>query len=315
MTIAGGESRAAGGPIPVLSVVVTIVEGVAALPRFLRALSVQDDPPGMEILVPVDASVDGALSLRDEFPSVRFLDLGVVPTRDPVGSASGQHELYDRRRSAALAAARGDIVAILEDRGLPRPDWARTAVRLHREPWAVIGGAIEPAPCRLIDWALYVCDYSRYALPFDHGPVDWVSDVNVTYKRSALDSTRALWQDRFHEPAVHWELQRRGESLVLAPDLVVDHHREVRPLGRLLAERFHWGRLFGYIRAREFPWSRRLVLVVAAPLIPFLLLARHFSVHRRRGDAARFARAIPILGLFLATWTLGEAWGTLTGRP
>lgn len=300
---------------PVLSVVVTIVEGADALDPFLAALHDQRDPPPLEVLLPHDASVGDLGPLRSQYPSVRFLDLGAVVTDHPPTSAAGQHELFDRRRAAALAAAQGDLVAILEDRGLPRPDWARTAVTLHASrAAAVIGGAIEPAAQRLVDWALHVCDYSRYSLPFAAGPVDWVSDVNVTYKRRALDTTRSLWQERFHEPLVHWELQRQGEELRLEPSLVVDHHREPAPLGRILGERFAWGRLWGAIRVRDASPLRRLALVVAAPLIPFVVLSRHARVQIRRGDGARFLRAMPILLLLLGTWTAGEAVGHLTGR-
>jgi hypothetical protein len=299
---------------PALSVVVTIVDGGDALARFLDAMAVQRDAPALEVLVPFDASLGSLATLRADHPTVRWLDLGQVPTARPVTGAGGQHELYDRRRSAALHEATGEIVAILEDRGVPRPDWAATACRLHAEPAAVIGGAIEPTPGRLVEWALHVCDFSRYSLPFPHGPAAWVSDVNVTYKRRALSATRHLWADRFHEPAVHWELERLGETLVLSPDLVVEHHRRPKPIMRLLGERFHWGRLFGYIRAGELSAVRRAVLVLSAPLVPLLVAWRHARVWRRRGEALRFVAALPIILALLVAWAIGEAVGTATGR-
>jgi hypothetical protein len=211
--------------------------------------------------------------------------------------------------------ATGAIVAILEDRGIPRPDWAATVVRLHTQPWAVIGGAIEPAPSGSREWALYVCDYSRYALPFAAGPAAWVSDVNVSYKRQALEMTRHLWSERFHEPTVHWELQRRGETLHLTPELVVDHHGTPKPLRASLRERFDWGRLYGHLRGREVGASRRLLLVLTAPLVPIVLLARHAKVHVGRGDGGRYLAATPVLLALLTAWALGEAVGTLTGKP
>ncbi len=299
---------------PLLGVVVTVVDGGEAVARLLTALTTQRDPPPMDIVVPFDASIDEVAALAPRFPSVTFLPLGALATEAPLATASGQHELYDRRRSAALAATRGDLVAIVEDRGIPRPDWARVAVRLHRQPHAVIGGAIEPAPSRLVDWALHVCDFSRYALPFPARPVEWVSDVNVVYKRGALERTRPLWRERFHEPLVHWQLRTEGETLWLSPELVVDHHRIPRPLGRLVRERFGWGRLFGAIRTRAVGPGRRVLLTLAAPLVPVLLLARHARVRFRRGEGARFLAAIPILLLFLVAWTAGEATGQATGR-
>lgn len=304
-----------GGPAPLLSVVVTIVEGGAALPRLLEGLRAQVGGPPLEVLVPHDASVGSLAELQARFPEVTFLSLGQVPTEHPVSTAAGQHELYDRRRAAGLAAATGELVAILEDRGVPRPDWSATVVRLHAtHPFGVIGGAIEPVPASLLNWAFWVCDFSRYGLPFDGGPAQWVSDVNVSYKRAALEQTRHLWRERYQEPVVHWALVESGDTLYLSPDLVVDHQLHPLRLLPLLPQRFDWGRLFGAIRARHLGAVSRLALVLMGPVIPLVVLARHGKAQARRGDGPRFLAAMPILLVLLVAWTAGELWGIITGR-
>ena len=142
-----------------------------------------------------------------EFPEVNFLDLGPITPARPITSEAGQHELFDRRRAAGLAAATGDVIAILEDRGHPHPDWARTVMRLHAETGKnVIGGAIDcKEPVSLLNWAFYVTDFGRYGLPFDSGPAEWVSDVNVTYSRTGA---------RGDPPSVERAVSRAGRSLV-----------------------------------------------------------------------------------------------------
>lgn len=300
---------------PRLSIVVTIVEGGGALRRFLTAVRSQAGAPPLEVLVPWDDSVPDLDGLRAEFPEVTWLALGAVPTTHPVHTAAGQHELYDRRRAAGLAAATGDLIAILEDRGAPRADWAATAVRLHGEHrFGVIGGAIEPEPSSLLNWAFWVCDFSRYGLPFQSGPARWVSDVNVTYKRTAIEATRSLWRERYQEPVVHWALLERGDTLYLSADLVVQHQLAPLRLGPLLPQRFDWGQLFGAIQARHNNLLTRLARVAMSPLIPLVVLARHGRLQARRGDSARFVRAIPILLVLLVAWTAGETWGQLSGR-
>ncbi len=300
---------------PLLSVIVTIVEGGEAVRRLLTALTTQVDGPPMEILVPYDTSAAPHVALSAEFPTVRFMPLGVVATEQPITSAGGEHELFDRRRAAGLAAATGDLIAIVEDRGAPRQDWARTAVRLHRAlPHGVIGGAIDPLPTSLAGWAVHVCDFTRYTSPFDSGPRDWVSDVNVVYKRRALEQTRALWRERYQEPVVHWSLQQQGDTLYLSDELVVEHHRGWVPLGQLLHERYHWGRLFGAIRARHLGLGKRLLLGAAGPLIPFTVLLRHARAHAAKGNAVRFLLASPMVLLYLVAWTLGEVSGMLSPR-
>jgi hypothetical protein len=300
---------------PVLSVIVTVVAGVDAVASLLDALASQIDPPSMEVIVPFDVSAPEIAGLAPRYGGVHFLDLGVVPTGYPATTAAGQHELYDRRRSAALAVARGDLIAIVEDGGLPRPDWARTAARLHQQPWAVVGGAVEPVQSTSLGWALYLCDYSRYGLPFRSGEARWLSDVNVVYKRRAIESTRAVWQERFHEPLVHWDLMRRGEVLYLAADLVVDHQRRHGRLASTLEERFRWGRLFGHIRSRELGALQRLALILAAPLVPWVVFARILRAQAARGRVTLCLRVMPMLLLVLGARSAGEAVGCATGRP
>lgn len=300
---------------PRLSVVLTVVEGGPAVARALDALLAQQAPPPLEIVVPYDDTAADLGELAARYPTVRFLALGAVPTEQPADSAAGEHELFDRRRAAGLAVTTGDLVAILEDRGIARADWARTAVRLHAAlPNGVIGGAIDPLPSRLLEFAIHVCDFTRYTSPFVSGPREWVSDVNVVYKRRVLDQTRELWRERYQEPVVHWSLQKSGEALYLSNELVVLHRRAVVPLSTLVSERFHWGRLFGAIRGRSMPATRRLVFAASSPLIPFVLLLRHARAQAAKGRLGRVVAAVPAMLFLLVTWTAGEVAGVVTRR-
>jgi hypothetical protein len=304
-----------------LSVVLTVVDGGEALRRCLQALLSQEHAPAMEILIPYDSTVAAVPSIVDEVRQkgheIRALDLGRLETTRPPRSHAGQHELIDRRRTAGLTASRGGIVAILEDRGVPRPDWAATAIRLHSEvPHEVIGGAIENGRAGTLNWAVYFCDFGRYQRPFTAGPRRYISDVNVVYKRRALERTREIWKTRYHEPLVHWALERNGVSLFLSPDLVVDQIRDDLSLVSLLDERLAWGRLFGSLRARDSSVSKRLVLVVSSPLLPLVLFLRIVKEQLAKCTAlGRLVWAIPAMVLLLTAWAIGEAAGTLTGRP
>jgi hypothetical protein len=303
-------------PQPRISVIVTLVEGVEALRLMLRALADQEDAPPLEVIVPYDASERRVAELEADHPDVTFVAMGPVETAQPIDGPGGQHELFDRRRAAGLALARGELIAILEDRGVPRRDWARQASALHDElPHAVIGGAVENGRDRPLNWAVYFCDFGRYQLPFEEGARPYVTDVNVCYKRAALDGTRDLWEDRYHETTVHWELLRRGETLYLGNRMVVDQMREGLRLGKVLRERYAWGRLFAYTRAREVG-AKRFVLAVGSLILPALLLLRHARLQMRKKVAwGKFARTSPLVLLLLCAWSLGETVGYLTARP
>jgi hypothetical protein len=306
---------------PHLSVVVALVDGHDALRRCLTALLSQQHAPPMEIIVPYDSTTADAARLVADVaggtsaPEVRGIDIGIVSTRRPPYTMAGQHELIDRRRSAGLASAKGEVVAMVEDRAVPRRDWAATLARLHRElPHAVIGGAIENGRDRLLNWAVYYCDFGRQQLPFAAGARAYVSDVNLAYKRRALDKTRGVWSEEYHEPVVHWALEQAGETLFLSPDVIVDEMREGLTLRGLVLERLAWGRLFGSLRVHEAPPGRRLGLVASAPFVPAVLFARFLRIQLRRGTSPlRILSVTPAVGLLLTAWSAGEAVGYLAG--
>ena len=304
------------GKDPLVSIIVTIVDGGEVLRRFLQALADQQEPPPLQVLVPYDSSVPEIAALRTEFPQFTFLDMGKTETLRPITTAAGQHELYDRRRAAGLKLAEGELIAILEDRAPPRLNWARTAVRLHAQhPYVAIGGAIECAPGDLLNWAFYACDFSRYSLPFTSGPRDWISDVNVSYKRKMMDLTREIWQTRFNEALVHWALREKGETLFLSSELIVDYKTPYTSLLGVLPERFDWGRLFGYVRAKKMSPMTRLLHILTGPLIPVRLFFRHWMTQAQKGKFGRFLRASPIVAALLVGWTSGEVWGYITREP
>ncbi len=299
-----------------LSVVVTVVDGAEALGRCLAALAAQADAPSLEVLVPWDETLAAiARDVAPRFPAARFVPMGTLATQHAPASAAGLHELYDLRRAAGLGSATGELVAMLEDRSIPRPDWAKTAVALHeRLPHVVIGGVLACGRSGVVGTADYLCDFARYEPPTAEGPREYVSVCNVVYKRAALDRTRAMWQDRWYETKVHWALAREGHVLWLTPELVVDQVRcDGATLGTLVRERLAWGRRFGAARAVDVGRGQALLYGVLAPVLPFVLFARLAATQVRAGrPLRRLVAAAPACLLLFACWGGGEMLGYLT---
>lgn len=289
------------------------MDGTAAVESCLAALAAQDTRHELEIIVPWDESIAAVGALARRFPSVRFVSMGRLQTSQELTSEAGQHELFDRRRAAGLAVATGDVIAILEDRGRPRPDWARMMISAHQLlPHAVIGGAIENAHDSPLNWAVYFCDFGRYQPPFEPGPRQWVSDINIGYKRTPLMAVVDAWREEYREATVNWALLRNGEVLYVTPDAVVEQCRGDLSFRSLLSERVAWGRLFALTRAREHGLLRRFTWAVTAPLLPVLLFARQLRLQCAKRTTLRpFLLASPIVVCFLAAWSVGEALGYL----
>lgn len=299
----------------VLSVVVRVVGGGAFLRRCLDHLVRQTEGHEVEIIVPYDSIVRGIAELERDFPQVTFVNMGVIKTDGRSVSPGKAHLLYDRRTARGLAVARGEIVALLEDYGAPDPDWCTQVLEAHRLPYGVIGGAVEQEADGILNWAVYFLDFGRYQLPLREGPVAYLSDVNVSYKRPVLESVRSLWEDKYNEVTVHWALARQGGVLWLRPQIVVRQNRGRLSLPSLIVERFSWGRLFACRRAQEVGFAARARYILFSPVIPLVLLGRIARralglPHRR----AKFLRSFPILACLMLFWCLGEFVGYVTGR-
>src|ERR1017187_5462729 len=259
---------------PVLSVVVAIVSDTTGRPNVihlepcLAALTQQSGSASVEILVPFLPSVKGIAGLRQQYPDVRFLEASDLRTYTGEG---GSREHHDELRARGLAAARGRIVALTEDHGIPARDWCARVMEGHEKTVAALSGAIENAVDRPLNWAVYFCDFLRYQNPLPQGESTNASDANVSYKREALESVRPIWREIFHETLVHAALRSRGGKLVFAPEVVFYQHRQGLRLGAAMKERFVWGRSYAGTRARLAGTPRRVFWAVFTPLLPGLL--------------------------------------------
>jgi hypothetical protein len=295
----------------VLSVVITVVEGDPTLSRCIDAVSMQAGSPDLEIIVPFDAAIPEVAKLADRLPHVRFVDAGTIPDA-PIRNAFNEHALYEHRRAAGLRAANGRLIALLEDRGVPQSDWATGMIQLHASLDAgAIGGVVAHGGRGPLRWALFLCDFGRYQPCVAEGPVEYLSDVNICYKREAIESLRHLWSHKYQESTVNWALRRAGDQLYLSRLPVVVEQRAVAGLWPAMKERIHWARIFAHVRGRETPsrW-RRLLWAAVTPVLPLVLFSRH--LRRQLGsttDRIQFATAIPALLLLLYCWSLGECIG------
>ena len=305
---------------PELSVVVTLTSAGPHVDACLAALARQEHAPAFEVLLPVDGSLHDLEPAIERWsallPALRVIRLP-EPTDGPEqpSDAGQRHLLYDRRRAAGLGEARAALVALTEDHARPRPDWCREIVRAHaRRSNPAIGGVIDNASINRLAHAAYLCDFGRYQSPREPGPSAFLSDVNVSYKRSELEQVRDQWQPSYHETAVHGALQQRGHTLWLEPAIGVAQQRGPLDWSTSLRERVSWGRLYAGKRCNEITPARRAALAILSPLLPPLLLARQIANawrSRRRSDWA----ALPAVTVLLCAWSFGEALGYWTARP
>lgn len=213
---------------------------------------------------------------------------------------------------AGIAATTGAIVVLTSAHCVPDKDWLAALRAAHGPAVAAVGGAIEPDPeGGVLAWAIYFCRYSRFMLPFARAEADDLAADNASYARAALERVPG-WQGRgFWEASIHAEMRRLGLRLVLDPAGVV---RAQRSHGALAFARQRFAHGLAYGRRRGLGPGKRLLMIVAAPLIPAVLgmrIARHVLARRRH--RGRLLAAAPLLGLFLVAWALGEVLSYVAG--
>jgi hypothetical protein len=296
-----------------LSVVMTIVDGGAVLANCLDALAAQAGASDIEVLVPYDHVTADAARLADAYPQFRFIDLGRILGGITPTNPLEMHAFYDTRRAEALKIARGRLIAIIEDRGVPDPHWAETMIRLHdTHPQGVIGGAVTNGVDKLWNWAIYFCDFGRYGPPLQAIDPEYVTDTNIVYKRDTIMSVRDLWDVKYQEAQVNWALRRAGAGLMLTDEAWTEQRRPPVSLRQMVAERVNWARMFGQVRAREITRGEKLKLCLAVPLLPFVLFVRHFRRQIGKGrHVGKFVLAAPLTLFLLICWSWGELRGYL----
>lgn len=120
----------------------------------LDALRMQDAQATYEVLV-VDSGNDGCDAyVREQYPETIVLH---SPSRLRPGPA----------RNVGIEHARGRVIAFLPDDGLPRSDWLRRRLDLHRQGFEAVGGAITNGrPESYVARASHMLEYSSL-LPHD----------------------------------------------------------------------------------------------------------------------------------------------------
>ncbi len=299
---------------PVLSVIVAVVSDTVLAPstdhlhECLQSLVQQESAPPFEVIVPHLPRLPGIAELRSAFPQVRFLEIHDLRRYD---GRPGNREHHNELRARGIMAARGKIVALIEDHGVADSHWCARMVEAHTEPVAAVGGAIENGVDRLLNWAVYFCDFGRYQNPLRSGETA-ASDANVSYKRGALESIRPVWREVFHEGAINQALQMRGERLSASPGVIVFQNRLHLDIGTALKERWVWGKSYG--AGRNLTGVSRLVWAGLSLALPALILLRlTATMFGKKRNFGRYCQAFPLTALLVIAWSLGEMAAYLTG--
>lgn len=217
-------------------------------------------------------------------------------------------------RAVGTRAARSALVVMAEDHCYAEPNWAEALVRMHDQPWAGVGPAIQNAnPETATSQANMAIEYGPWLDPVEGGEHSHIPGHNSCYKRELLlQFGESLGQWLEAESVLQWELRSQGHRFAIEPLAKVRHENFAR-LMPSVSLRFHGGRLFAARRAQQWSPLRRMLFAGASPLIPVIRWIRCVqAATRAKGGTPRW-RLWPALAVLLACDGAGECVGYLVG--
>lgn len=285
---------------PTLSVVIPSYNGAPVIADCLAALLAQETDFGLEVIV-VDSSSDETPRLIPErFPQVRFFHLD-------------QQTPAPRARNLGVAAARGQILGLMDQDCIVDPGWAQGMVQAHRQHPEVgaVAGGIRPAnPGKLLGLANFLIEFRE----FNHvRPQEltnhWIT-CNVTLKRELWDRFGPFPEDLWpgDDVIVAQAAAAAGEKTLFVPELSLAHVNR-SSLRALLphARKLGWGSAQIRRRLPSAPneWMVRYPLSVLALPLAHPLRTLGCFLKWRPLAALKALPLLPFMSLICVWWSRG----------
>ncbi len=285
--------------VDTLTAVLIMPRGFAEMAEALRHLQAQTRCDAIEVVL-VHTPAHAADIDRGAF--TRFRRFVAVPVDGIPTVAFGF--------VAALDAATGDVIALVEDHVLLEPGWAAAVLAAHRRPSAAVAPRLANAnPATAISWANFVASFSDAIAERPAGPVDSGPGHNTSYKAAVLrqyrDELLTLYQS---ERVFHYRLREDGHVILHDPH-ARQAHLNISVPRQAVGHAFLGGIMFGTYRSRAMGVLEKAARTALAPLVPAVRLWRTWRTLSGTADLVVPAAAWALLPLLLISHAAGEAMG------
>jgi len=286
---------------PKVSVVIASIVGPPFIDECVASVVNQKGAPEYEVIVSDCRGPENVARLRARFPQVRFVE-------------SAQRETVPRLRRLGVERAEGEFIAVIEEHCLAREDWVATLVAAFQPGYVAVGGPIfDYNYRRLRDWVTYFIEYNSYMPPWPDADTTNLNGANLAYRREALLNNLELLDHGYWEATLHPKLLNEGGRFRSVPQAVV-YHRGPFDYFYYVRQRYLFSRAFAGARRNELDSKRRLIYLLAAPLLPFVLYARIGQrVWEKKQRVSKFVACSPLLLPALVVYVFGEWMGYAFG--
>jgi hypothetical protein len=287
---------------PSASVVIASGAGGDFLFRCLASIREQVTSGDGEILV-VDRQGEATRRrITREFPEVLV-----------IAAPASQRPTVPQMRRIGVEAARGEIVAIIEEHCTAPSHWFETIVRTLAPADSAIGGPILDSEfARLRDWCVYFSEYHNFMPPWEDGERLMLNGANIAYWRAKLLGHRDVLDSGYWEVVVHPRLALDGAFRAI--DAMGVHHTGPFDYGYYLRQRYLLSRVWGGTQKDRVSLATRAIHLLAGPLFPVFLFSRVTRrVLERNRLVGTYAATLPLLVPAWVVYAWGEWLGYLCG--
>jgi glycosyltransferase involved in cell wall biosynthesis len=286
---------------PSVSVVIASIVGPPFIDDCLASVFAQKNAPAFEVIVVDCRGPENVARLRQRFPEVRFIELD-------------HRETVPQLRRIGVEHAKGGIVAIIEEHCLAAENWLATLSSAFSPGYVAVGGPVDfRDDGRLRDWITYFIEYNSYLPPWADGDSYNVGSANAAYRKETLDANVSVLNDGYWEATLHPKLFAEGARFRGVPGMIV-YHRGPFDYLYYVRQRYLFSRAFAGARRGTLPAGKRAVYLLAAPAIPFVLLARIGArVFAKKCHPDKFLLSLPLLVPAMTSYVFGEWMGYAFG--
>ena len=219
-------------------------------------------------------------------------------------------------RAAGVHAAASQFVFMGETHSFPRAGMFHAIAAAHDDGATIVVPSLENEnPGGLVSWAGFLNGYASWAQGRERGEIDSAPLFNVSYRKSfllgfgeSLDRVLLIRED------IKRRVAAANGTIFFEPAAKIGHVNISRARD-WIPQRVVAGRTIGSVRSASWPARRRFVYALAFPLIPVVLLRKHWrGITRtiRENRVSRYVLPVLVVGMFFQAW--GEMLGYLLGE-
>lgn len=286
---------------PICSVIIPSVSGLSMLTKTLTALEQQECGFEFEVIVIDRILSDAAQQIQKNYPRVRL-----ISTSHTIG--------IPEMRELGISQSAGKFLVFTEDHCIPPKNWLAEIVKAHQSGYKVVGGAVENG-CRkrLIDWAVFLCEYSSFMPPVANSEADFVTGNNTSYCRSIFEKLDKDLVQNYWEYFLQAELKSLNIKFLSVASITVEHNKEFS-FFYFLKQRFYYSQSFAAMLRTKSSLSEQLIHFLYLPFLPLHQTWKIYqNVRRKKRNHREFFLSLPLLAVFMISYALGEFTGQIFG--